>query len=620
MFNNLNIFEKIKKNRPDLLLLGGLFLIFILLSSIFLFRQGSILIDCFTQNAYIPMEILKGKVLYKDIMVPYGPFSYQLNALLMLIFGQTVNTVYFIGVINSLIILLLIYLISRNITGRKLSFTVTFLVMAICVFHFWITNYIFPYSSAMTYSLTAFLASVFCSINYLKKSKPTYFLWAFVFIVISVLIKLDFIFFLFVLAAIALFIKPVSKKYLVLTVISSSVIPLLSWLILFMQGVTLFNLYEVFINIHKFAQSEPFRQFYANYTGMFFNPKLLSIDLAMFLNVFVNLLIATTIIYLYFLVLQKIFRLFKIELNNFILFLFTLPLYVGFLKSFYIHIFSNTTFSWMPITATLILITVLVFNFIDIKLFEIFKKNIRFEDIVNRLKLINLKQRIFILVCIAAIIAAMRCYFFVNLQIFGTFVLPLVLLVNIVFWVDYLPDFIEKYTGFNIEIWKKAWAISLILLGILFSINHIMIVKTNSYPLKTSKGTYYLRNQVGQVFQQTISYIQKHSNKNDSLLVMPRGLSINYFTGLSSNNKYYDFIPSTIEVYGEDKIVQDLNNEKPRFILITNENTGEWGAPFICKDYAFDVCRFIYKNYQYNGTMGDDFKIKIFEVKKDRHD
>jgi len=599
----MNILEKIKEHKSDLPVLGGLLIIFVILSSIFMFRQGSILIDCFGQNAYIPMEMLKGKVLYKDITVPYGPLSYQLNAMLMLIFGISLNTVYFAGVINSLAILLMIYLISRNITGKKISFIVTFLVMTVCVFHFWITNYIFPYSSAMTYSLSTFLASVLCSIHYLKKSKPAYILWAFIFITVSVLIKLDFLLFVPILIAI-LFIKPVSKKYLVLTFITSSIVPLLSWIVLFIQGVTLSDLYNTLANIRKFSQSEAFRQFYTNYTGMFYNTKLLNIDFVMFKTVFVNLSIAAVIIYLYCLILQKIFNLLKITLNNFVLFLFSIPLFLFFLKQYYIHLFTRVTFSWTPVMATAIFIIVLIYLFVNIKFFESLTDNSKYKAMLDKFKLISLKQWIFILVCIAAIISAMRCYYFINLQVFGTFVLPLVLLVNIVFWGDYLPSFVGKYIKFfNVEIWKKSWVICLAFLGIVFLINNMLIVTKNDYPLKTPKGTYYLRSQPGQVIQQAVSYINENSDKNDTLLVIPRGLSINFFTGLSSNNRYYDFIPPTIEVTGEDKIVQNLKHNKPRYILVTNEDLSEWGAPFICRDYAFNICKFIQDNYKYKAII-----------------
>lgn len=613
----MNIFEKVKEHKSDLLLLSGLFLFFVFLSSIFLFRQGSIIIDSFGQNLYIPMEMLKGKVLYKDIIVPYGPFSYQINAILMMFFGANLNTVHFAGAINSLIILLLVYLISRNITGKALSFTVTFLVMVICVFHFWITNYIFPYSTAMTYSLTAFLASVFCSIRYLKKSTPLYILLAFVFIGISVLIKLDFLFFAPVLLLLALFIKPVSKKYLVITAAASLVVPLLSWLVLFIQGVTFLNLYDILLNIREFAQSEAFKGFYANYTGMFFNPRLINLDMSMLKTVVINLSITAAIIYLYFLALQKIFKFLKVKLNYLVLFLFTIPIYLIFLKQYYVDLFSNMTFAWMPITTTLILISVLIYTSINIRLFEVLKNNFSFINLINALKLISLKQRIFIFLCIAAIIASMRCYFFLNLQIFGTFVFPLVLLVNIVFWVDYLPAFLTKYFKyFNIEIWRKSWVISMVILGLVFSINYMSIAKGNAYPLKTSKGTYYLRGHDVQAFSQVITYINKHAKKDDTLIALPRGLSINVFTNLSSDNKYYDFIPPTIAVHGEDKIIDNIRSRKPRFILLTNEDSTEWGASYVCRDYALNICSFIYENYQYKNTFGNDFKISLYEIKQ----
>jgi hypothetical protein len=620
--------NKIKQYKADLLPLGGLLAIFIFLSFHFFLHQGSIIIDCFAQNAYIPMELLKGKVLYKDIIVPYGPFSYQINALLMFIFGQTLNTVYFAGTINSLIILLLTYLISRNITGKLLSFTVTFLVMIICVFHFWITNFNFPYSSAMTYSLTAFLSSLLFSIYYFKKSKPLYMLLAFVFITISALIKLDFIFFIPVLFFIACFIKPVPKKYFIYIPAISLIIPTISWSILFLQEVTFSNIHEIFIIICKFAKSEPFKQFYASNTGMFFNPSLLKISIDMFQMVIINLTITSTLFFIYFASLKKVFGLLKIKLNTFALFVFVLPLYILFLKKYFIDLYSNATFAWMPITATIILIFTMGFLAFKIHLIDIFKTKFQIKNLLDKLKLIDLKQRIFILVCIASIISAMRCYYFINLQIFGTFVIPLVLLVNIVFWVDYLPDFFVKIGAKKLPdkiiqkikdllpLWKTSWSVSLILLGIIFLLNNLMVAKGNNYPLKTSRGTYYVKQDSAQVYKAVITHIEANSNKNDSMLVIPRGLSLNFFTGLSSNNKYYDLIPPTIEVYGENKIKEDLEKQKPKFILVTNEDSSEWGATAICKDYALKICGFIDKNYKYKGTVGNNLKISIFEIKK----
>ena len=49
-------------------------------------RFGDVMVDSF-REAYIPAEILQGKVLYKNIFTIYAPFAYLFNAALLWIFG-----------------------------------------------------------------------------------------------------------------------------------------------------------------------------------------------------------------------------------------------------------------------------------------------------------------------------------------------------------------------------------------------------------------------------------------------------------------------------------------------------------------------------------------------------
>ena len=88
---------------------------FIFAISAFLFflfygKQDVYLVDV-GREAYIPWQMLKGQLLYKDIFNVYGALGYQINAILYYIFGVHLNTLYFAGFFNSLIILYSVFFI-----------------------------------------------------------------------------------------------------------------------------------------------------------------------------------------------------------------------------------------------------------------------------------------------------------------------------------------------------------------------------------------------------------------------------------------------------------------------------------------------------------------------------
>jgi len=87
IFNNTN---------DDLKYLISLWIILLLAIIATYAHQGHLIIDC-GREVYYPTQILLGKVLYKDILNIYGPFSYMFNALLFKIFGINLNVLYISG-------------------------------------------------------------------------------------------------------------------------------------------------------------------------------------------------------------------------------------------------------------------------------------------------------------------------------------------------------------------------------------------------------------------------------------------------------------------------------------------------------------------------------------------
>ncbi len=58
---------------------------------------GDIQMDC-GRELYVPVQILRGKLLYRDLWYPYGPLAPYVEALLVGVFGQHLNAFYLFGI------------------------------------------------------------------------------------------------------------------------------------------------------------------------------------------------------------------------------------------------------------------------------------------------------------------------------------------------------------------------------------------------------------------------------------------------------------------------------------------------------------------------------------------
>ena len=109
--------------KKDTRIIAVLIVLFLSALPFFFLHQGLLLIDT-GREFYLPEQINSGGVLYKNVYNIYGPFSYQFNAVLFKIFGEHYNTLYFAGILNSLLITIIMFLLSREFTNKINSFLI----------------------------------------------------------------------------------------------------------------------------------------------------------------------------------------------------------------------------------------------------------------------------------------------------------------------------------------------------------------------------------------------------------------------------------------------------------------------------------------------------------------
>ncbi len=552
------IYEKYKKDFWAFLALG---IIFVLYCVVFWGRWGDVMVDC-PRELYLPSQIAEGKGFYTEVFSLYPPLGYYLNAFFVKIFGNSLNLFYLLGCLNSGIILVLVYLISRRFSGSLLSFSVSALVLCHCFISYSpITNYIFPYSYSVVYALTCFLASVYLLIYYFKANfKTKYLLLSCLLGGLCTAFKFEFalvfipLFFVLILKE-----KSLSKIFYG---IFYFILPVILPFLVNIDGI------KIFVdNFFAFCSSPSSREFLK--TMSIKTPKAYIISTAKDIFFFLILFVPS-----YFILLkeEKLHSLLK-KYGACILcaaFLYGITAFVYDRKIY--------LFSWLT----------LVCVWFIIKYFKDEKTDFNFLTFVLSLILF---------------LSSLRVGGYLASNHYGKYYLPLFL---IVFFCLYLPQILKKYQ-INYEQNISCILMCFALFNLVFCISSVYSGK--NYRIETDKGTIFSSYPVGKTVEETSTYLKQISNVKDRVLVLPEGLMVNYLSDRKSDDMLYQLLPNHIEILGEDKIVDKMKKNPAQYVVLTSLTASAYGKTYFCSDYAQNICDFINNNYDY---------LKTFENKENK--
>ena len=161
----------------------------------------------------------------------------------------------------------------------------------------------------------------------------------------------------------------------------------------------------------------------------------------------------------------------------------------------------------------------------------------------------------------------------------------------------------------------KQISVYLILLSISFFIFFLPDRKNIKTLVKTQNGMIYVDKTYGKTSNNIIKFINEKTNEHDKILILPEGLFFNYLTNRRSDDYYNSYLPLYVETFGEDRLIKNLKNDMPDYIILHNIPTGNYYFKSICLDYGFDVCNFINDEYVPKALSNADFTAYIFEKK-----
>jgi hypothetical protein len=138
-----------------------------------------------------PLRLLKGELIYTDVYYLYGPFAPYLNAALYALCGIHLNTLYGAGIVASILLLVLIFGLGKNLTGPSEAALTTWMVMVFCVFK-QDGNYIFPYTYSAVYGTILGVSAVSAQVRYVQHRHSRELTLGGVFVGLALICKIEF--------------------------------------------------------------------------------------------------------------------------------------------------------------------------------------------------------------------------------------------------------------------------------------------------------------------------------------------------------------------------------------------------------------------------------------------
>ena len=538
------------KNKPLIIL----WLLCITALIIFMGHYSNILFDV-GRETYYPQRILEGKVLYKDLFNIYGPFSYLWNAFLYKIFGINLRALYISGAICSLAIVSGVYLIAKRFLNTSLSFAIGLftIVTGVCANHLF--NYTFPYSWAMLYGTVGFLYSVYFLIKYKDNENPHFLYMAGLLAGFAAANKYDFIIYSIFLFCVSIFTK--NKKYILNFITSFMVFPILSFGILFLQGLRIEDLIVAMQEIQKLMNTKTLEYFYSN-QGVLFSPAVFP--------VWIYNLLATGIPLGLMMLSYRFYE--KIKIVS--IALITIFALVGY------KLLSPALFAFL----TPLLFLVSIFGYKKIK------TNIPL-----------------LLVIISAIGASFKTFWGLTPMSYGCYYTPIVL----------IAFFGVMFTFIN-EKYQKIAAIFLTVVSVSFLNVYLFKRTTTTGKISSPHGTIYTYKQNADNINNILSILNNDENVNSTALIYPEGMIINFLSknNIKSDDYYNSLLPLYLESMGEEKFQKVLDEKNPKFIILTSQNTSDYYFNHICTNYAFNFCNQVEQEYQQEATFNGDIAFKIY--------
>ncbi|MFH1854165.1 MAG: glycosyltransferase family 39 protein [Candidatus Omnitrophota bacterium] len=549
-------------------------------------KWGNLVIDT-GRELYVPLRILKGSVLYRDIWYDYGPFSPYFNSLLCAIFGLHMRSFIISGALTTVVTSFLLYKISRVFLNALLSLApvLTFLFVFAFgqLYEAGIFNYILPYSYPAIHSMAFALGALFFYYKALKKKKGLYVYLSGLLVSLTLLTRIEIGIMLVVSLLSGVILEqrsgPFKERYWRLR--AHCIYPLFSAILvygLFAAAYTKIagygsaaNYMEIFFK--NLDTKAPFTGALMGITGFRDN----------MLNIAVSGIYYLAIIAMFFgagLVTSVIRKKYTTKVSIIAsVVLLTAAAAAVFFQQMYFPYYLQ--YKCVPIICVILFVVA---------------RN-------SYLKGLEPERYLFLMVfSMFSCFTLARMFFNVWAGHYGFYLLVPGMVCYYIFFLNALPNAFRRKEAVN------AYRLVFVIFSLSFIISHFSVssyaYKSRSMKITLARGAMRVRPAYHR-YAEMMDYLKDNTARSDSLVAFPEGVMLNFLSGIDNPLRFYTFLPIDFARHGFEKdVIEGLEKNKVRYVVILNRNTLEYGPARFGIDYARGLMQDILRHYMIKRQFG----------------
>jgi len=568
-----------KENKATSLSVRSLILIVVSLCLFYLLKTtwlkwGNIIIDT-SREYWVPLQLLNGKVLYKDIFYNYGPLAPYILAGYYSLFGIKTFTLALCGITTLIFMLLGIYKTAR-IFLEEISSTITTLsFLFVCAFGFYCTsgifNFIIPYSFASIFFSTLTIWSSYYFLKFILDKKYSDLIRWCLILYTTFICRFDLttpVWIAFLISGMLLVAKTkINKPLITITLFIPAIAAFFSYYVFLYATSSFEGFNESIITAIKQNIGDPHSIYWSGINNISLN----------ILAAAISLLIQVSVV---FVLLYLIKRLKDSTSNISETFLASLTILASVTAYLCTKNILSTDMQFRSI------IIILAGNIL-IAIISILKNKSIPENIAS------LGLSAVALACVSRIFLA------ITPHQYGFYLMPAALIAYYIFYLKTIPLLFQRLSGSSSIEPQPAITTFFVLLTLQAWSMSSNLYNTKNIQFETSRGIIMeSANIEAALVAQLLIDIDKNTAPTDSLLVMPEGVSVNFFTKRNNPTKYYTFLPPDIRTVGEEKIINAIDSAKVKYIAVIYRNTLEYGFGQFGTGYALKIADWIKNHYE----------------------
>jgi Dolichyl-phosphate-mannose-protein mannosyltransferase len=544
---------------------------------------GDIQIDC-GRELYVPLEILRGKLVYRDFWYPYGPLMPYVEALLVSVFGRHLAVFYLFGLAITIASALLLFELGRTLDNVAIGMTAA-LALILQSFEPWAFNFIFPYAYAATMGLTFGLLCVLLILNYIFKGSGVYLAFASLAAGLALLCKQEvgiacFSTLAFFVGLEALLRK--SMRLLLIRIVQCSPGAALSTVV---YGYFFWRLTIAFVLENWLGPPGPYfaakygKTLYAGF-GMRFVP----------LEIIALLISAALALRLWYLLAKMCL---KPQGRRWLIVIAGLPLLVR------VATFSEPwshSLTWHLLSVFYYIFVYprgMYFIALSYLLYIIYLIH-KSENIDSRL----LGQAAVSVFAVTLAVRVMAQVTTLGYSIYYATPLFLVFLlaVNNVIGAAIASDSGQRHAKRNLLL-----AVEVIALATLI----VPVKDWRTAKLETTWGTIYLSPNDAGAARWMLDFISGQKRLGKRVVIVPEAPIMYALTDTEAPSRWYTLLPGFLSTQQEQDYVDELERSEPEYVIVTARNFEEYGSPRFGIDFDRGIFRWLNANYRVIDQVGD---------------